>query len=166
MKKRYAIPLGSLAALLLLLLALHLALPYLVRDYLNGKLADMGDYRGHIADVDLALWRGAYRIDGLSIVKDNGKVPVPFLDAPSIDLSVSWQALWDDHAVVARVVFERPQLNFVDAGGDRDASQTGAGTDCCCATWTCSIGGRTWRMATRTCSARCGRRWSAGARRC
>ncbi|WP_244245725.1 hypothetical protein, partial [Pseudomonas aeruginosa] len=35
MKKRYAIPLGSLAALLLLLLALHLALPYLVRDYLN-----------------------------------------------------------------------------------------------------------------------------------
>lgn len=121
--------LGSLAALLLLLLALHLALPYLVRDYLNGKLADMGDYRGHIADVDLALWRGAYRIDGLSIVKDNGKVPVPFLDAPSIDLSVSWQALWDDHAVVARVVFERPQLNFVDAGGDRDASQTGAGTD-------------------------------------
>lgn len=58
MKKRYAIPLGSLAALLLLLLALHLALPYLVRDYLNGKLADMGDYRGHIADVDLALWRG------------------------------------------------------------------------------------------------------------
>ncbi len=84
---------GHLAALLLLLLALHLALPYLVRDYLNGKLADMGDYRGHIADVDLALWRGAYRIDGLSIVKDNGKVPVPFLDAPSIDLSVSWQAL-------------------------------------------------------------------------
>ena len=32
----------------------------------------------------------------------------------------------------------------------------------CCATWTCSTGGRTWRMATRTCSARCGRRWSAG----
>ncbi|MGV8546330.1 DUF748 domain-containing protein, partial [Pseudomonas aeruginosa] len=91
MKKRYALPLRRLAALLLLLLALHLALPYLVRDYLNGKLADMGDYRGHIADVDLALW--------------------------------------DDHAVVARVVFERPQLNFVDAGGDRDASQTGAGTD-------------------------------------
>ena len=65
--------LGSLAALLLLLLALHLALPYLVRDYLNGKLADMGDYRGHIADVDLALWRGAYRIDGLSIVRTTAR---------------------------------------------------------------------------------------------
>ena len=35
-----------------LLLALHLALPYLVRDYLNGKLADMGDLPWHIADVD------------------------------------------------------------------------------------------------------------------
>ncbi|MEG0244343.1 MAG: DUF748 domain-containing protein [Pseudomonas sp.] len=128
MKGRYRWPLVGLASLVVLLVALHLALPYLVRDYLNDKLADMGDYRGQVADVDLAWWRGAYQINGLTIVKTTGKVPVPLLDAPLIDLSVSWHALWYDRAVVAEVTFVRPALNFVD-GGSKQASQTGRGTD-------------------------------------
>lgn len=128
MKRRYRWPLVGLASLVLLLLALHLSLPWLVRDYLNGKLADMGDYRGQITDVDLAWWRGAYKINGLTIVKTSGKVPVPLLEAPLIDLSVSWHSLWYDHAVVAEVTFLRPELNFVD-GGNKQASQTGQGTN-------------------------------------
>lgn len=128
MKRRYSVPLLTLLSLAALLLLLHLSLPWLIRDYLNGKLADMGDYRGHIEDIDLAWWRGAYRINGLKIVKDDGKVPVPLLDAPVIDLAVSWHALWYDHAVVAEVDFHRPELNFVD-GGNRETSQTGTGTD-------------------------------------
>jgi len=78
--------------------------------------------------VDLAWWRGAYQINGLKIVKTSGKVPVPLLDAPLIDLSVSWHSLWYDRAVVAEVTFVRPELNFVD-GGSKQASQTGQGTD-------------------------------------
>ncbi|MDN6859382.1 DUF748 domain-containing protein [Pseudomonas sp. CAN2814] len=128
MKRRYSVPMLSILAILLVLLIAHIALPYVIRDYLNGKLERMGDYHGQIADVDLALWRGAYRINGLKIVKVNGKVPVPLLDAPVIDLSVSWHALWYDHGIVARVVFQRPELNFVD-GGDKQNSQSGAGTD-------------------------------------
>ena len=128
MKARHRWPLVGLAGLVVLLLAVHLALPHLVRDYLNDKLADMGDYRGRITEVDLAWWRGAYQINGLEIVKTTGKVPVPLLDAPLIDLSVSWHSLWYDHAVVAEVVFMRPELNFVDGGNKRD-SQTGQGTD-------------------------------------
>ncbi|MNJ21538.1 DUF748 domain-containing protein [Pseudomonas sp. JV241A] len=128
MKRRYHWPLWGLLGIALLLLALHLTLPVLVRNYLNDKLADMGDYRGQITDVDLALWRGAYKINGLNIVKTSGKVPVPFLEAPLIDLSVSWHALWHDQAVVAEVIFLKPQLNFVD-GTSKQTSQTGQGTD-------------------------------------
>lgn len=128
MKARYRWPLLSIAGLVALLVALHLALPWLVRDYLNGKLADMGEYRGEIADVDLAWWRGAYTINGLKIVKTSGKVPVPLLEAPLIDLSVSWHSLWYDQAVVAQVTFERPVINFVD-GGSKQNSQSGRGTD-------------------------------------
>lgn len=51
MKARYRWPLIGLASLVALLVTLHLALPYLVRDYLNDRLADMGDYRGQITDV-------------------------------------------------------------------------------------------------------------------
>lgn len=129
MRRRYSWPLWTVAALVVLLVAAHIALPYVVRNYLNDKLASMGDYRGHVEDVDLALWRGAYRINGLTITKVDGKVPVPLLDAPVIDLSVSWHSLWYDHAVVAEVQFVRPALNFVDGGNNKAATQTGRGTD-------------------------------------
>ena len=65
MNRRQALPVWILLIIALLLLLLHLALPQLVRNYLNDTLADMGDYRGQIADVDLAWWRGAYQIEGL-----------------------------------------------------------------------------------------------------
>ncbi|MBV1808912.1 DUF748 domain-containing protein [Pseudomonas viridiflava] len=129
MKRRYSWPLWTLAALVILLIGINIALPYLVRDYLNDKLADMGDYRGQVTDVDLALWRGAYRIKGLNIVKVDGKVPVPFVKAPTIELAVSWHSLWYDHAVVAEVLFIDPEINFVDGGNNKQASQTGQGTD-------------------------------------
>ena len=129
MKRRYSWPLWTVAGIVVLLIAADIALPYLVRNYLNDKLATMGDYRGQVADVDLALWRGAYRINGLSIVKVQGKVPVPFVNAPVIDLAVSWHSLWYDRAVVAQVIFIKPELNFVDGGTNKQASQTGQGTD-------------------------------------
>lgn len=128
MKRRYSLPLWICLGLLALLVALHAALPYLIRDYLNDTLAQMGDYRGQIEDVDLALWRGAYRINGLNIVKAEQDLPVPFVNAPRIDIAVSWDALWRKQAVVARVVFDRPAVNFVD-GNSPDDSQTGEGVD-------------------------------------
>lgn len=128
MKRRYSWPLWTVVGIVVLLIAVQIALPYLVRNYLNDKLADMGDYRGQVTDVDVALWRGAYKINGLDIVKVTGKVPVPFVKVPVIDLAVSWHSLWYDHEVVAQVFFLNPELNFVD-GGNKEASQTGQGTD-------------------------------------
>ena len=128
MKRRYSLPLWICLSLLALLLVVHIALPYMVRNYLNDKLASMGDYRGHIDDIDVALWRGGYRINGLRIVKTTQDLPVPFVDAPLIEISVSWNELWSERAVVARVEFERPEVNFVDGKSQAD-SQTGEGTD-------------------------------------
>ncbi|WP_407315520.1 DUF748 domain-containing protein [Pseudomonas sp. nanlin1] len=130
MRRRYRWPLITLCILVTLLLSLHVALSVLVRNYLNEKLQNMGDYSGQIGDVKLELWRGAYRIQDLEIVKADGKVPVPLLKVAQIDLAVSWHSLWYDHAVVAEGELLRPELNFVDGGAnDKEASQTGAGTD-------------------------------------
>jgi len=107
-------------------IGLRLALPSLVKNYLNETLADMGDYQGHIADVDIALWRGAYVLRDMEVVKINKAVPVPFFEADNIDLSISWYALFRG-AVVAEVGFVDAQLHFVD--GDEKESQSGAGTD-------------------------------------
>lgn len=128
MNRRQALPVWILLLIALFLLLLHLALPQLVRNYLNDRLADMGDYRGQITDVDLAWWRGAYQVEGLVIEKKAGEVPVPLFEAPVIDLAVSWRALWHDRAVVAQVVFIDPRLNFVDAP-QAEQKQTGQGVD-------------------------------------
>lgn len=126
---RRRVPRYVLIALVLVavaLVALRLALPTLVKNYLNGQLADMGDYRGHIADVDIALWRGAYSLNEMNIVKMDDSVPVPFFEVDTIDLAVSWRALLKG-AVVAEVDFFNAGLHFVDGG--ESGSQAGQGTD-------------------------------------
>lgn len=128
MKSRYRLPLWIVLALAVLLIVLHAALPGLVRDYLNRQMAEMGDYQGHVEDVDLAWWRGAYRIDGLLIEKKDAQVQAPLFKSPVIDIAISWRELWRHRAIVAEVIFEQPQLNFVD-GGDTGESQTGDGVD-------------------------------------
>ncbi|NLC99508.1 MAG: DUF748 domain-containing protein [Gammaproteobacteria bacterium] len=125
-KKRLFNSISALVLVAVVLIGLRLALPSVVKNYLNEQLAAMGEYRGQIADVDIALWRGAYVIHKMNIVKVSEAVPVPFFEADSIDLSVSWRALWSGK-VVAEVDFMRPELHFVD-GKDKN-SQSGAGTD-------------------------------------
>ena len=58
-KKRSFNSVMTIAVIAVLLIGLRLALPSLVKNYLNQQLAEMGDYQGRIADVDIALWRSA-----------------------------------------------------------------------------------------------------------
>jgi len=111
----------------LILLGVRIALPGWVTDAVNRNLADMGEYRGQVGGVALHLWRGAYSIEDLHIEKRTGKVPVPLIDAPRTDLTVSWPAVLHG-AVQARVTFESPEINFVDANGSAEA-QSGKGVD-------------------------------------
>src|SRR5829696_6016573 len=98
-------------------------LPIWVRDYVNRKLDEMPDYDGNIAEVDIHLWRGAYTIRQVEIVKTTGQVPVPFFSAPIVDLSVEWKALLDG-AFVGEIQFEQPKINFVH-GRSSATSQVG-----------------------------------------
>jgi hypothetical protein len=71
-------------------------------------------YSGSIEDVDLNLWRGAYEVEGVRIVKTGGRVPTPFFSAAELDISIEWGALLDG-ALVTEIDLHRPQLNFVQA---------------------------------------------------
>ncbi|HZX71823.1 MAG TPA: DUF748 domain-containing protein [Rhodanobacter sp.] len=127
MHLRYRRHLGWVLLIVGLLVVLRLLLPYVVRHYLNTRMDRMGDYHGQIADIDLHLWRGAYSVDGLKIVKVSGKVPVPLLDAPRTDIELSWRAL--THGLLrGKVAFYRPVLSFVDGNG-ADDTQSGKGVD-------------------------------------
>ena len=116
----------TLAVVVAALIGVRLALPGWITDFLNAKLDRMGDYHGSVTDVDLHLWRGAYSIDGLRIVKRTEKIPVPLLAVPRMDLSVSWRALLHG-GIVASIDVWQPEVNFVDS--DDQAKQTGTGVD-------------------------------------
>jgi hypothetical protein len=127
MKFRYHRPVGWLLVVIVVLVVARLALPYVVKSYLNQRMDRMGDYHGQLADVGIHLWRGAYSIEQLKVVKVSGKVPVPLFEAAHTDIAISWRAL-SHGRLRGKVAFTRAALNFVDGNGDA-SGQSGKGVN-------------------------------------
>jgi hypothetical protein len=90
--------------------------------YVNKQLDELEGYSGRVADLDIGLYRGSYQIQGIRIVKENGRIPVPFFAAKEIDISIEWSALFDGD-IVAEIDVYSPELNFVK-GPTKRTSQT------------------------------------------
>jgi hypothetical protein len=112
----------SLAVLALLLLAGRLALPGYVESYVNKKLASLPEYRGKIGHVEIHLWRGAYSIHDVDIVKKNGQSLVPFFSARVVDFSVEWRELFHG-SVVSEIEVDRGSLNFVESPNEAQSQK-------------------------------------------
>jgi len=117
----------TIVSLVVLIVAARLALPHVVKRYVNQQLNTIPEYRGSVADIDMQLIRGAYKIKGLKLEKVEGQVPVPFLSIPEVDLSVQWKELFHG-SLVGEVELHRPQLNFVN-GPSETEQQTGVGEE-------------------------------------
>jgi hypothetical protein len=119
---------------LVVLVAVRLALPYIVTRYVNKVLSELEGYQGVIEDVDIHLFRGAYQIHGLKIYKVDGNKEIPFIDIPLTDLSIEWEAIFQG-AVVGEVNFDKPVLNFISnkrnekTGKKEPADQAGKDVD-------------------------------------
>ncbi|RAW00952.1 DUF748 domain-containing protein [Pseudochryseolinea flava] len=103
----------TIVAVLAAIVAIRLALPYVILHYANKSLATMDGYYGHIRDIDLAIIRGAYKIDSVYLNKVDsvtGK-QTPFFAASLVDLSVEWNALFHG-SIVGEVVFQDPLIRF------------------------------------------------------
>lgn len=96
-----------------LLVAIRLALPYVILHYANKSLANMEGYRGHIEDINIALIRGAYQIDSIYLNKLDSvtQKETPFFAASMIDLAVEWKALFRG-SFVGDVTLTNPSLRF------------------------------------------------------
>lgn len=102
----------SVGVLLLALLAFRLYLPTLLLHAVNRKLAALEGYEGRVGKVELSLWRGAYRVEDVRIVKEG--LPVPFFRAEAIEGSLRWRALLR-RRIVAEVDVLSPRVNIVKA---------------------------------------------------
>lgn len=114
-KKKFFLkkPVKTTLIILAVLLVIRLILPYVVLHYANKSLATMNGYYGHIKDIDLALIRGAYKIDSIYLNKVDTvtKKQTEFFSAEMIDLSIEWKALFHG-SIVGELVFEKPRLRF------------------------------------------------------
>lgn len=109
-KRKTLIIVGSVVVLLIVL---RLLLPYFVLRYANRTLQDMDGYTGHVKDIDISLYRGAYQIDSIYIRKVDSTTgrQTPFFSAKKIDLSVEWASLFKGK-IVGELALLSPELRF------------------------------------------------------
>ncbi len=125
-RKRY-IFYGTLVLALGGLVAARLYLNIWAKDYVNQVLNNIPGHEGSIADIDIDLYRGAYRIHQLKLYKTAGNIPTPFIDIEAADLSIEWGALFHGR-IVSNADLTKPEINFaVNKSGT--AEQNGAGVD-------------------------------------
>ena len=88
LSKRAKVIYGVLGFVIVALVVFRLMLPSILLRYVNRQLTLIDGYQGHVDDIDVSLYRGAYTIRGIKLDKTGGKIPVPFYSAEAIDLSV------------------------------------------------------------------------------
>jgi hypothetical protein len=113
--------------IVVLLIGARLALPFAVESYVNRQLNKNETYAGSIGKVSIHLWRGAYQIHNVRILKRTGEVPAPLFYTPLMDLAIEWRELFHG-SIVSRIAMNQPELNFV-AGPTKEESQTGEEAD-------------------------------------
>ncbi|HZX57339.1 MAG TPA: DUF748 domain-containing protein, partial [Mucilaginibacter sp.] len=98
--------------IILALIVVRLALPGIVKHYVNKKLNELPGYTGYVDDIDIALWRGAYVIWGLHLKKKTDPPKYPFLYIERSDLSIEWRPLFHGR-LVGKVTLDRPIVNIL-----------------------------------------------------
>lgn len=114
--------------ILLFLLLVHISLPFILVKYVNKSLRSIPDYTGSVNWIHVNLFRGAYVIHDLNILKEAGNIKDPFVSSPRIDLSLEWKALLNGK-VVGEIAFTNPTLTFVVPTELDSGKQTGENVD-------------------------------------
>ncbi|MEP7168690.1 MAG: DUF748 domain-containing protein [Bacteroidota bacterium] len=96
-----------------ILIILRLILPSVILHYANIELTKIPGYYGHIDDIDLSLYRGAYQVNDMYLNKADTvtKEQTELFKSPNIDLSVEWKALFHG-SIVGEVVVNSPKVIF------------------------------------------------------
>jgi len=110
--RKTKLALGVAAVFVLAVLIARAVAPIYILGYVNRTLDGLDGYTGRVADIDLHIWRGAYEIKGIKILKTTRKAPMPFVAIDSVDISLHWDALLDG-SIVGEIDLYHPVLNFL-----------------------------------------------------
>lgn len=123
--RRHYILTGLLIFIIAVLIVVRIYANTWVLNYVNRSLNNLKGYQGSVKSIDIALYRGAYKIHDLKILKKSAGIPVPFVSIDQADIAVQWSALFHGR-IVSNIDLEKPVINFAVSKGDK---QTGAGVD-------------------------------------
>jgi len=101
--------------IVVVLLAMRIALPYVMLHYANKELAGINGYYGHINDLSVSLFRGAYTLDSIYINKTNegSDAQMPFFSSALVDLSLEWGSLFQGK-IAGEIVLIQPNMKFTE----------------------------------------------------
>ena len=116
-KKRYI-----LLLIVVLLIIARILLPIFLERYVNRVLNDIPGYTGYVEDIDVALYRGAYVIEGLHLDKINADLDVPLLYFPKSDISIEWKSLLKGK-IVSEIVLHEPEINYIFQDQQKDTPE-------------------------------------------
>ena len=107
--KKYTIT----SAAIICIIIIRLILPSIVLYYANRSLTKLDSYYGHIDNIGLSIYRGAYQINGMYLNKVDTvtKKQTDFFKVMSIDLSIQWESLLHGK-IVGKLYFDSPELIF------------------------------------------------------
>jgi hypothetical protein len=123
-KKRFIIPI----VLVILLIAFRIYLPTFVKNKVNKVLADIPGYYGQVEDIDIALIRGAYVINGMYLNKGTAETQIPFLNFPKTDISLEWKSLFKGE-IVSEIIMYSPEIIYVFEDQEKTAEGGEPSTD-------------------------------------
>jgi hypothetical protein len=106
-----------LLSILVVLIAARIALPYVVLNLANKKLATLKGYYGHIKDIDISLYRGAYQIKDLFLKKLDKKDTLDFVDIALVDLAIEWKPIFHGE-IVGKVLIDSSSVLLTQEKND------------------------------------------------
>lgn len=112
---RRALFLRMIAGLVLLLVIVRLLLPWLLARAINQRLGALPAHQGIVGDVDLQLFRGAYRLHNLSI-RQRGEDGEPLISVRTVDFSLAWRELIRGR-IVSDIELDAPILRLTRSAG-------------------------------------------------
>lgn len=98
-----------------LLIILRLVLPYIVLHFVNNRLEHISGYYGHVKDINISLFRGAYLVKNIyiDVVDTSSQKQTPFFASESVDVSIEWKSLFKGQ-IVSELVFVNTLLRFTE----------------------------------------------------
>jgi len=103
--------------ILSLVLLLRLLAPYALKQGVNYAIDTTPGLSGHVGDVDIALYRGAYQIDDIELYLVDygvdGEQQKPLIKIKRLDISLLWSALLRG-SIVSEMTFLQPQFYYAD----------------------------------------------------